>query len=167
MKTNKLNGLYNRICSRKFSIYDYYIFDYKVVYLLTHLNIFIEEIYLRIKWAWQRVFRGYDDRTIWSLDHYLANMIPIWMKALKDSDRCVPFSMFINLEKDDRGNPTEESFEIGRNRWKEILMNIADGFAAYKEMDLYLDDAEKLKDLKITFDRAFNLFKEYFENLWL
>ncbi len=31
----------------------------------------------KIKWAWQRVLRGYDDRLFWGLDGYLAdNIIP-------------------------------------------------------------------------------------------
>lgn len=35
---------------------------------------------LQIKWAWQRVVRGYDDRVTWGFDGYFIQIIP----ALKE-----------------------------------------------------------------------------------
>jgi hypothetical protein len=34
----------------------------------------IEDAYTSVKYAWQRVFRGYDDRAYWSLDSYITNI---------------------------------------------------------------------------------------------
>lgn len=143
-----------------------YIFGYNARYILIHPNIFFGELWLRIKWAWQRVFRGYDDRVIWSVDYYLSSMIPKWMNELKNNDDGVPSSLFVGLEKDESGNPTDESIEIARVKWNEILTDIGKGFAAYNEMNMYLCDDEKIDELKIIFNHGFDLFKKYFSDLW-
>lgn len=72
----------------------------------------------RIKWAWQRVYRGWDDRIIWAVDIYLTRMLPIWLKALKDDKMGVPASL------------CTKSVEEGTVIWDEILDKIIKGFIA-------------------------------------
>jgi len=38
-----------------------------------------------IKWAWQRVFRGYDDRIFWEFDSYFHQFIPAIEKFCVDT----------------------------------------------------------------------------------
>lgn len=47
----------------------------------------------RLRWAWQRVYRGWDDRVIWNLDWYLAKMLPIWLRQLKAQKHGVPMGL--------------------------------------------------------------------------
>lgn len=37
-----------------------------------------------IKWAWQRVVRGYDDRLFWSMSEYLDPMVVAVAKRLRE-----------------------------------------------------------------------------------
>ena len=36
----------------------------------------MRNIYREVKWAWQRVVRGYDDRVFWGFDGYFMKIIP-------------------------------------------------------------------------------------------
>lgn len=44
----------------------------------------LRDIKLEIKWAWQRVFRGYDDRIYWGFDYHLTKIIPAIKKFAND-----------------------------------------------------------------------------------
>ena len=39
---------------------------------LSHLTWLLSKRFRSIRWAWQRLTRGWDDRAIWSIDHWLA-----------------------------------------------------------------------------------------------
>lgn len=45
-----------------------------------------------IKWAWQRVVRGYDDRVFWGFDSYFLQVMPALKEFchnyIKDANRC-------------------------------------------------------------------------------
>ncbi len=72
----------------------------------------------RIRWAWQRLTRGWDDRVIWSIDIHLARVIPIWLQALKEDKMGVP------------SNLCTKSVEDGEEIWDDILDTIIKGFLA-------------------------------------
>lgn len=38
----------------------------------------------QVKWAWQRVFRGWDDRVVWSLDTHLARTLGAQLVMMAD-----------------------------------------------------------------------------------
>ena len=50
---------------------------YRITYALTHPWKIFEKYLREIKYAWQRIFKGWDNRVIWSIDFYLAKMIPV------------------------------------------------------------------------------------------
>lgn len=45
-----------------------------------------------IRWAYQRIVRGYDDRIFWGFDGYFQTMVPplkrFCLSYLKDEERC-------------------------------------------------------------------------------
>jgi len=49
-----------------------------------------------VKWAWQRLYRGWDDRATWSADYYFARQISEILDAIK-SDCGIPHFVFIDL----------------------------------------------------------------------
>src|SRR5271157_4693879 len=38
-----------------------------------------------VRFAWQRVFRGWDDRAVWSIDYWLDAKMPDMLRRLKDT----------------------------------------------------------------------------------
>lgn len=119
-------------------------FSYNNRYLFFHPWTFLWLCWRELQYAWQRIFRGWDDRVIWSIDWYLAEVMPVWIRRLKETKIGYPMGM----EEDE---------------WDKILDGIIEGFeAAYRIMDL---TDEKGKDLD-KFHSGMDLFKEYFFNLW-
>lgn len=118
----------------------------------------------RIKWAYQRAVRGYDDPWTWDIHSNLSDiMIKILPILRKNCHGCCP-NLFDNKRTDD------ECW-----KWQEILLKIEEGFKAAKRIDCMdnWDDenssgeAKKKdeEDLKI-FHEGMALFKEYYFNLW-
>jgi len=107
----------------------------------------LEELFRHLKWAWQRAYRGWDDTVVWSIDYYLAQYMPIWLRKLKEDKKGIPIGL------------TEEE-------WSVILYKITTGFeVAYKiiEMD-YDGHGQEIAYKK--FEEGMDLFKEYFFSLW-
>ncbi len=76
----------------------------------------------KIKWAWQRLTRGWDDRVIWAIDIYLARMLPIWLQVLKDDKMGVPSKL------------CTKSLEEGEVIWNDILDKIIKGLLAARRI---------------------------------
>jgi len=113
--------------------------------------------------AWQRVFRGYDDRAWWEMDAYLATLIPILVKQLRKNGHGVPSAMYEGLTPDENGNYDELAQATATDKWNYILIEIEEGFKEYLEYQhCNLDPDHKLEK----FNRAFDLFREYFSALW-
>lgn len=136
--------------------------SYNAFYAIAHPWVMIKDGLREIKWAWQRVFRGWDDRVTWSIDTYLAEMIPQWMKRLRETKQGTPGLLF----GDNNWNKTKYEFFIGAHetadmKYNAILKIIIDGFEKYDDGDFY----DRPKD-KEKFDLAFKFFHEYFGTLW-
>lgn len=109
-----------------------------------------------IKWAWQRVIRGYDDRWYWNLDNQLQWIIPQCVRWLKKNHSGCPEKLY---DKNRKGNECWE--------WEKILGKIAQGFEALKKIDNeYLWRGEKYKKLNKEYQEGMKLFMKYFRNLW-
>jgi len=123
------------------------IFGYTPSYILLRPWKLLEELFRHLKWAWQRVYRGWDDTVVWSIDYYLAQYMPIWLRKLKEDKKGIPIGM------------SEEEWDI-------VLYKITTGFeVAYKiiEMD-YDEHGQEIAYKK--FEEGMDLFKEYFFSLW-
>lgn len=87
-----------------------------------------------IKWFYQRGTRGWADYDAWSIDCYVAKIIP---------------PMVRKIMKDGYGTP----FDLTEREWHNILKKIAHGFEAYLAIDdapytlIYNGDGKKKKAL--------------------
>jgi hypothetical protein len=134
-------------------------------YVLTHPQLIIEEVLNQTKWAWQRVYRGWDDRVVWSIDDYLSKMIPQWIKQLKEVKHGIPIEMFDSEDWDEeKSTYIQNAEERAEKKWDNILDQIIDGFEAYEKMkEKYVYEDLELKN---KFENGFNLFMKYFSGLW-
>ncbi len=143
------------------------LFGYNAFYIITHPWKIMEKGIDEIKWTWQRVFRGWDDRVIWSVDWYLAEKIPFWVRRLKKTAG-IPCEMFDELpyENENLFTYSKESEIIAKNKWEQILENIAIGFESYIALCDRIERDDCYQELTEKYERGFDLFREYFGNLW-
>jgi hypothetical protein len=139
---------------------------WRAKYALLHPWVILDEWKSQIKWAWQRVFRKWDDRVVWSIDYYVATMVPQWLEMLKKKRHGIPCVMLKEEDYlDENCNVSDETMKQRGDEFDAILDEIIEGFKAYNDMsDVY--DKEKLEQYKQKFDKGMELFVEYFETLW-
>lgn len=82
------------------------------------------ELLKQLRWAWQRLTRGWDDRVIWSIMDYLARLLPVWLECLKEEKRGVPGSLC------PEGRDVEEASII----WDGIFDKMIAGFVAARRL---------------------------------
>lgn len=89
-----------------------------------------------IKWAWQRVFRGYDDRITWDLHYYISEYLPKIIRIMKDNVHGHPASIIEDKSK----------WEVKSVKdWKNVLEKIANGFDAARK----IENDEYMKEIKL------------------
>jgi len=143
-------------------------FGYSPHYFFSHPWVVIEFISQEIRWAWQRVFKGWDDRIVWSIDWYLAEKIPLWIQRLKETKHGTPFEMFTEQQLSNPEGISNEDTDIAREKWNVVLDKIILGFESYhkiQEKSLYEKDPEYYK-LNENYEIGFDLFKNHFKSLW-
>ena len=119
-----------------------------------------------IVWAWQRMVRGWDDRSIWSIDVYLSDQIPQLVRKLKEIAHGVPGAMFDEEDWDTKVHAWKDGkMEEATAKWDAILDEIADGFEEYYVLSVEGDCSMEAWESE-KFKRAFDLLKEYFASLW-
>jgi hypothetical protein len=139
-------------------------------WLLRHPWLAVPEIGRRIKWAWQRVFRGWDDRVTWSIDGYLNEHMPEWLRALRDEDTGVPMCLYGEAEWESMAHakrPPEGAADRAHARWHAILNRMIAGFEAGHKLDEcgYQNDDERAQ-LEAQLDDGLRLFATYYRDLW-
>jgi hypothetical protein len=136
---------------------------YNSYYILLHPWEFFDECFRQVKWAWQRVFRGWDDRVVWSIDQYIARMLPQWLSQLKEVRHGVPNIMFKEEDYiDENYNVTEETMKLRGQDFDNVLDQISEGFRIYAENNWFREGSEEEKK----FDESFELLQKYFGTLW-
>jgi hypothetical protein len=146
--------------------------SYNRGYLFSHPWIIVRELFFQVKWAYQRIFRGWDDRVLWSLDLYLAENIPEWIKHIKNEcDEGLPACMFTEGDYIKNGLFWElylGVWEKARGRRNAILNKIVEGFEEYVKIANWDYDfkSKEYKDARQKYNDAFYLLHEYFETLW-
>ena len=114
----------------------------------------------KVKWAYQRLTRGWDDRAVWDMDYYLAELIPQLVKELKEKGQGFPSEM---IPGDASGEITEEMEKAGREKWGGILDSIIEGFEEYNQVrNCVMHPDYKM----VKFEKGFKLFKKHFSSLW-
>ena len=96
------------------------------IYRLPH-NLF-EDWPREVKWAWQRVFTGYDERIYWSLDSYLGPMILKHLQNFQKEDKNgYPVTIWEKDSKmDDNFNMTDGSPDPNIAAWDQILADMVE-----------------------------------------
>lgn len=103
-----------------------------------------------IKWAYQRVVRGWDDSEVWSLDWSISEKMVPMLKELKENHCGTPAQL------------TEEE-------WDTILQQMIDGFQAKLDKDdiapsgTYLEEWNRLDEIQ---KKGLQLFIKHFDSLW-
>lgn len=89
-----------------------------------------DNVYREVKFAYQRVVRGWDDRAVWSIDYWLDDKMPAMLRKLKEDKHGVPMTMFDGLPMNDEGYHSEPEMEIASARWDATLDKMIAGFEA-------------------------------------
>jgi len=132
--------------------------DYAAHYTLSHPWVVFGYVADHIHWAWQRVFRGWDDRVIWSIDWYLARKLSAWLRQLKVLKHGVPMFCF-----EDMSDNSPNALEKATIKWNAEIDTMIVGFEAAiritEHEDTYDEDMAK-------FTAGMRSFTEYFFDLW-
>lgn len=115
---------------------------------------------MEIKFFVQRGLRGYSDRDVWSINWFLADILPPMLRQLKDTKHGTPIE-FCEFNEDN--DVTNE--ETAQSQWESLLTELAEGFELAQKMG---EDPEAYQDKKNKkkLSRTFQLFEEHFFNLW-
>ena len=120
-----------------------------------------------VRMAWQRVFRGYDDRYWWSHFHEHSRITLEALKTFRAKHMGSP-SQFFGF------NTTNEE---GHAKWDEILDKTIAGFQASIDMDdVYIVDKngeydskatqKEIKRLEKIQNEGLQLYVKHYRNLW-
>jgi hypothetical protein len=134
--------------------------DYRASYSLSHPWIIIEYVFRQVKYAYQRVVRGWDDRAIWSIDYYLAKLIPELLKALKKSMPGIPLMAFSDEALKRSDNPTGKDVDAAQKKYFQVIDEIIAGFENYYNQDVSLDKDE------LIIHKTLDLFRDWFQTFW-
>lgn len=93
-----------------------------------------DNVYREVKFAYQRVVRGWDDRAVWSVDYWLDDKMPAILRKLKEDKHGVPSDMFDGLPMNDEGYHDKPEFAIAEARWDAIVDKMIAGFEASKRV---------------------------------
>jgi len=108
-----------------------------------------------IEWAFQRVFRGFDDRWYWDLNSKLSWIIPKCVRHIKKYGMGCPQILYDDKKKNNC------------HKWGRILEEIAKGFEASDIItNEYLYKGKRYEKLKAQKDKGMRLFIKWFGNLW-
>jgi hypothetical protein len=114
--------------------------------------------------AWQRLFRGWDDSVLWSIDDYLADMMPIWLGELKKRQRGAPFEYLPQKKALDRID--DEDIELAQMKWFSDIDIVIAGFEAYKTMEYAGSELTNRDELQKVYESGMKKLSKMFHTLW-
>lgn len=138
---------------------------------LTHPWLVIEDAIRETKWAYQRVFRGWDDKTTWSIDYWLNHIMPDILKQLRENKIGIPIVFFDGMEEhtDEKGilGYTKEQEKIAEELWNKEINKMIAGFTAGRLINDWRYDLDgEYKYLEETFKKGMASFVEHYFSLW-
>jgi hypothetical protein len=131
--------------------------------------ILLKDALYEIKWSLQRLFRGYDDQVIFSIDYYLDDMLPIWLEELMKCKQGCPMMMFQDGDFEEDGYTMKDGvMDVRVKEYDAILQKIADGFRMHRKIDdlEFKFGSPEEKAAQLQFDEAFDLFHKFYSSLW-
>lgn len=121
-----------------------------------------------IRWAWQRVVRGFDDSMVWNHHSYHSEQTAKILRQLAEHKVGCPGELYDGKKKNDECH-----------KWRDILVQMAEGFeaaTAIDNMEFYTENKKgeydskasekKRKVLENKFDKGMSLYVKYYFNLW-
>ena len=120
----------------------------------------MKKLFNQIKWAFQRMFRGWDDNSASDIASWFAKTLPEMLDYMIDNMWTYPDNgEIVNGEI----SPEEESRQM--EDWANMLRTMAEGFREFSfenSVREEIDDNYKMGK----FHRAMKLFAENYKNLW-
>ena len=96
----------------------------------------------QIKWAWQRVVRGYDDRVLWDISHLDSQIVAV-ATYLRDEGHGRPMG-------------------VTQKKWNKVLNTLIEGFSPEPDWK----NGKELKKYIKKRKEALVLLAYYWDNLW-
>lgn len=136
-------------------------------YILFRPFLFIRELSKEIKYAWQRVYRGWDDTVPRSVDIWMNHMMPEILARLKGNG-CL-LDGVIPEGKD--GDYSEEQYKQGKEKWDKEIDIMIEGFRAAErlcniEYDFKDKDRKEEKELMDVYKKGMKSFIDNYFSLW-
>lgn len=108
----------------------------------------IRDVPRQIRWARQRVFRGWDDRAVWSLDNHVAETLGAQLILMAEIAHGYPpgYGSITPRTEDSQFIPDEPDGDETFNRWAGDLRKHGEALLAYQksQYDVYGDAWEAL-----------------------
>lgn len=130
--------------------YNHSLFGYNMTYYLPRIWRLPMEARYPIRWAWQRLVRGWDDRAIFAFDSWVMRHAVEVLPYIQEWPGYPPLPEF-GYDWNNEDNNDEDAI---RGRWIAELQDIIDGFNKGLDGD---DDAAAA---------AADKFRKYFFHLW-
>lgn len=148
----------------------------KIRYDLPHYH---RDVWWEIKTFYQRGRRGWGDRDVWGLDHYLSKVIPEALEHLKKTGHGHPELLSDEERNDPNWDPSSNDFQEKHKNDSEIWDGYLDEMIfGFKSMNHTLDCCDRRcpdmgmdyklnhKKQEAEWKRGMELFTEYFGALW-
>lgn len=118
----------------------------------------IGDAWRSIKWGFQRVFRGYDDTAIWSLDNYLTRIALPVLKHYRANKHGIP--LIEGMEND--------PFEKQEAEWNRILDVMINAFQIMhdEDTDFKVRSDEDYKERSRQIEEGLAYFAKHYRGLW-
>lgn len=108
----------------------------------------VSRLVRKVRWARQRVTRGYSDLDSWNLNSFLSEVIASVTKDMRENGHGYPYSLTVD-------------------EWNQILTKIEAGFRAASQLyELDYTTADEAAALEATFREGMDLFSKWFHALW-
>ena len=114
-----------------------------------------------IKWGFQRMFRGYDDRCYWDLGSHLAEYILPKLKHFKEVTYTYPGNK--EASTPERWNKTLDKMIYSFER---IVEDDFLGYWDYDRKEYIGRSTKEIKEIEKKYKEGMELFAEYFRALW-
>jgi hypothetical protein len=143
--------------------------DHPLKYLPYRIKNFFNKVFDETKWGFQRMFRGWDDRVIWSIDYHIAEMLPVWIEELVNRHDGIPLEFIDEVVED--FDITKTISEKESNQADQLYITkmeeIIQGFNSYKKIaDYEYESQEEFEYLYEQYEHGMDLLKKYFNTLW-
>ena len=126
--------------------------------------VYFHDLWLQVKWFFQRGARGYADNSTWSIDWYLCGWMGKALRELADNVHGVPCVEIIRDGKP-ADDPNDAEF-MTLEEWQFTIRYIAETFDLGRKIQDYDVPGEKMEAAILRFQHGMRMFTEYFFNLW-